>query len=146
MIKNLKIFIMIAEKVCLISFLTFKQDHYNNLSSQDILFDLTPDLFFFIDQYKQLKPSFKSLILKKDKITHKISFLSCVIDFEEKKILQITLDNGDPENSHYCEYISSNSIISEDLVNKDELFKFIEKNPIIGLIFNIIRSNYFKRF
>ena len=40
--------------------LTFKQDQYNNLSSQDILFDLTPDLFFFIDQYKQLKPSFKS--------------------------------------------------------------------------------------
>ena len=29
--------------------LTFKQDQYNNLSSQDILFDLTPDLFFFID-------------------------------------------------------------------------------------------------
>ena len=42
--------------------LTFKQDQYNNLSSQDILFDLTPDLFFFIDQYKQLKPSIKSLI------------------------------------------------------------------------------------
>ena len=127
--------------------LTFKQDQYNNLSSQDILFDLTPDLFFFIDQYKQLKPSFKSLIIKKDKITQKISFLSCVIDFEEKKILHIILDNGDPKNSHYCEYFSSNTIISEDLVNKDELFKFIKKNPlIIGLIFNIIRSNYFKRF
>ena len=107
--------------------LTFKQDQYNNLSSQDILFDLTPDLFFFIDRYKQLKPSFKSLIIKKDKITQKISFLSCVIDFEKKKILQIILDNGDPENSHYCEYISSNSVISEDLFNKDELFKFIGK-------------------
>ena len=108
-------------------FLTFKQDQYNNLSSQDILFDLTPDLFLLIDQYKLLKPSFKSLIVKKDKITQKISFLSCVIDFEKKKILQIILDNGDPKNSHYCEYISSNSIISEDLFNKDELFKFIRK-------------------
>ena len=107
--------------------LTFKQDQYNNLSSQDILFDLTPNLFFFIDQYKKLKPSFKSLMIKKDKITHKIAYLSCVIDFEKKKILQIILDNGDPKNSHYCEYISSNSIISEDLFNKDELFKFIEK-------------------
>ena len=29
--------------------LTFKQDQYNNLSSQDILFDLTPDLFFFTE-------------------------------------------------------------------------------------------------
>ena len=28
--------------------LTFKQDQYNNLSSQDILFDLTPDLFFLL--------------------------------------------------------------------------------------------------
>ena len=42
-------------------------------------------------------------------------------------LLQITLDNGDPKNSHYCEYISSNSIFSKGLVNKDELFKFIEK-------------------
>ena len=107
--------------------LTFKQDQYNNLSSQDILFDLTPDLFFFMDQNKQLKPSIKSLIIKKDKITQKISFLSCEIDFEKKKILQIILDNGDPKNSHYCEYISSNSFISEDLFNKDELFKFIGK-------------------
>ena len=107
--------------------LTFKQDQYNNLSSQDILFDLTPDLFFFIDQYKQLKPSFKSLVIKKDKITHKISFLSCIIDFEKKKILQIILDNGDPKNSHYCDYFSSKSIISEHLLNKDELFKFIKK-------------------
>ncbi len=107
--------------------LTFKQDQYNNLSSQDILFDLTPDLFFFIDQYNQFKPSIKSLMIKKDKITQKISFLSCVIDFEKKKILQIILDNGDPENSHYCEYFASNSIISEDLFNKDELYKFIGK-------------------
>ena len=107
--------------------LTFKQDQYNNLSSQDILFDLTPDLFFFIDQYNQFKPSIKSLMIKKDKITQKISFLSCVIDFEKKKILQIILDNGDPENSHYCEYFASNSIISKDLFNKDELYKFIGK-------------------
>jgi hypothetical protein len=109
--------------------LTFKQDQYNNLSSQDILFDLTPDLFFFMDQNKQLKPSIKSLIIKKDKITQKISFLSCEIDFEKKKILQIILDNGDPKNSHYCEYFSSNSVILEDLYNKDELFKFIQKKP-----------------
>ena len=107
--------------------LNFKQNQYNNLSSQDILFDLTPDLFFFIDQHKQLKPSFKSLIIKKDKITQKISFFSCVLDFEKKKTLQIILDNGDPKNSHFCEYISSNSIISKDLFNKDELFKFIGK-------------------
>jgi len=107
--------------------LTFKQDQYNNLSSQDILFDLTPDLFFFIDQYKQLKPAFKSLKIKTDKITKKISFMSCVIDFEKEKILQIILDNGDPKNSHYCEFFSSNSIISEDLYNKDELFQFIKK-------------------
>ena len=67
------------------------------------------------------------MIVKKDKITQKISFLSCVIDFEKKKTLQIILDNGDPKNSHYYEYISTNSIISEDLFNKDDLFKFIGK-------------------
>ena len=109
--------------------LTFKQDQYNNLSSQDILFDLSPDLFFFIDQYKDLKITFKSLIFRKDKITQKTSFLSCVIDFENKKNLQIILDNGDPKNSHYCEYFSSNSIISDDLTNKDQLFMFIQKKP-----------------
>ena len=114
-------------KIFITYLLTFKQDQYNNLSSQDILFDLTPDLFFFIDQYKQLKPSFKSLIVKKDKITQKVSFLSCVIDFEKKKILQIILDNGDPKNSHYCDYFTSKSIISEDLLNKNELFNFINK-------------------
>ena len=109
--------------------LTLKKNQYNNLSSQDILFDLTPNLFFFIDKYKKLKPSFKSLMIQKDKITHKISYFSCVIDFEKKKTLQIIIDNGDPKNSHYCEYFASNSIISEDLVNKDELFKFIQKKP-----------------
>ena len=107
--------------------LTFKQDQYNNLSSQDILFDLTPDLFFFIDQHNHLKPSIKSLMIKKNKITQKISFLSCVIDFEKKKILSIILDNGDPDNSHYGKNLSSNSIISEELYNKEELFKFIGK-------------------
>ena len=69
------------------------------------------------------------MIIKTDKITKKISFLSCVIDFEKEKILQIILDNGDPKNSHYCEYFSSNSVISEDLVNKNELFQFIKKKP-----------------
>ena len=108
-------------------FLNFKQDQYNNLSTLDILFDLTPNLFFFINQHKHLKPIFKSLIIRKDKITQKTSYLSCVIDFEKKKTLQIILDNGDPKNSHYCEFFSSNSIISKDLVNKDELFKFIQK-------------------
>ena len=68
--------------------LNFKQDQYNNLSSQDILFDLTPDLFFFIDQHSQFKPSIKSLMIKKDKITQKISFLSCVIDFEKKSFFK----------------------------------------------------------
>ena len=52
-----------------------------------------------------------------------------MIDFEKKKFLQLTLDNGDPDNSHFCEYFSPKSIISEDLVNKDELFKFIQKKP-----------------
>ena len=126
--QNFKNFYNVSKDKKFVSYLlTFKQDQYNNLSSQDILFDLTPDLFFFIDQYKQFNPSIKSWMIKKNKITQKISFLSCVIDFEKKKILQIILDNGDPENSHYCEYISSNSIISEDLFNKDELFKFIGK-------------------
>ena len=69
------------------------------------------------------------MIIKKDKITQKISFLSCIINFDKKKTLQIILDNGDPKNSHYCDYFSSKSIISEDLLNKDELFKFIEKKP-----------------
>ena len=127
--------------------LTFKQDQYNNLSSQDILFDLTPDLFFFIDQYSQFKPSIKSLMIKKDKITQKISFLSCVIDFEKKKILQIILDNGDPENSHYCEYFHQIPSFQRIYLIKTNYLSLLEKNPlIIGLIFNIIRSNYFKRF
>ena len=128
--QNFKNFYNDSKDKNLVSYLlTYKQDQYNNLSSQDILFDLTPNLFFFIDRHKKLKPSFKSLIIKKDKITKKITYLSCIIDFESKKTLQIILDNGDPENSHFCEYFSSISIISEDLANKDELFKFIQKKP-----------------
>ena len=48
---------------------------------------------------------------------------------KKKKSIQIILDNGDPKNSHYCQFFSSNSIISENLVNKDELFRFIQKKP-----------------
>ena len=109
--------------------LTLKQDQYNNLSNNDILFDLTPDLFFFVNQYKELKPSIDSLIFHKDKITNKISYLSCLIKFDDNKVLNIVLDNGDTKNSHYCEYFPSNSIISKEIDNKNDLFKFIEKKP-----------------
>ena len=128
--QNFKNFYNMSKDKKFISYiLTFKQNQNNNLSSQDILFDLTPDLFFFINQYKKLRPTFKSLIFKKDIITQKISFLSCEIDFDKKKNLKIILDNGDPKNSHYCEFFSSNSIISDNLVNKDDLFWFIQKKP-----------------
>ena len=86
-------------------------------------------------------------MIKKDKITQKISFLSCVIDFEKKKILQIILDNGDPENSHYCEYFHQIPSFQRIYLIKTNYLSLLKKNPlIIGLIFNIIRSNYFKRF
>ena len=109
--------------------LTLKQDQYNNLSNNDILFDLTPDLFFFVDQNKELKPSICSLIFHKDKITNKISYLSCLIKFDDNKALTIVLDNGDTKNSHYCEYLPSNSVISKEIVNKNDLIKFIQKKP-----------------
>jgi hypothetical protein len=107
--------------------LTLKQDQYNNLSSNDILFDLTPDLFFFINQYKEIKPTINSLVYKKNKITNRISYLSCLINFEDNRTLSVVLDNGDPKNSHHCEYFYSNSIISKEIVNKNDLFMFIQK-------------------
>ena len=45
----------------------------------------------------------------------------------EKGYVNIDIKIG--QNSHYCEFFSSNSIISDDLVNKDELFQFIKKKP-----------------
>ena len=134
-------FYLIALQVTFIKFFKkvyFSSNRYNNsLKSKiptQVFFNPNPFLLSIISPYK--KSSFKIndinpndfwLENKKDKITKKISFLSCVIDFEKKKFLQIILDNGDPENSHYSEYFAANSIISEDLFNKDELFKFIGK-------------------
>ena len=83
--------------------------------------------FFFINQYKELKPTINSLIYKKNKITNRISYLSCLINFEDNRTLSVVLDNGDPKNSHHCEYFYSNAIISKEIVNKSDLFMFIQK-------------------
>ena len=39
------------------------------------------------------------------------------------------MDNEDTKNSHYYEYFTTNSKISKEIVNKNDLFKFIQKKP-----------------
>ena len=108
----------------------------NSLSNRDILFELCPDLFFFINQYQNSDIKIDILNKVKDKITNKISYINCIITIDSKIKLQTILDNGHIDNSHIGFEITNTNEIKDFIYNKDDLINFINLKKPFDISFN----------
>ena len=110
------------------------KDQDNSLSEADILFELCPDLFFFINQYKKNQIKINLLNIMNDKITNKISYLNSIISIDTSIQLQVILDNANIENNHLGYQINKPNKINDFIFNKEELINFIKaKKPFDNL-------------
>ena len=110
------------------------KDQDNSLSEVDILFELCPDLFFFINQYKKSQIKINLLNLINDKITNKISYLNSIISIDTSIQLQVILDNANIDNNHLGYQINKPNKINDFIFNKEELINFIKtKKPFDNL-------------
>ncbi len=110
------------------------QNQNNSLSNTDILFELCPDLFFFINKNKKKDIKINILDRLNDRITKKITYLNCQIKIDSVINLQIILDNGQVENNHLNYRIDNTNEINDFLFNKEDLINFIiSKKPFDNL-------------
>ena len=110
------------------------QNQNNSLSNTDILFELCPDLFFFINKNKKKEIKINILDRLNDRITKKITYLNCQIKIDSVINLQIILDNGQVENNHLNYRIENTNEINDFLFNKEDLINFIiSKKPFDNL-------------
>ncbi len=119
-----------------IYFKSFNDDllEKNSLSNLDILYELSPDLFFLLNQFNKNKIKVDILDIEKDKITKKINFLNCHILIDGNLKIHVFLNNGNKSNK----FTTFNSkVINEQITNiknKDELINFImDKKPFDNL-------------
>ena len=106
----------------------------NSLSNLDILYELSPDLFFLLNQFYEYKIKIDILDFEKDKITKKINFLNCHIIIDGRLKIHVFLDNGNKANK----FTTFNSEVinkrTANIKNKDELINFImDKKPFDNL-------------
>ncbi len=106
----------------------------NSLSNLDILYELSPDLFFLLNQFYKYKIKIDILDIEKDKITKKINFLNCHIIIDGSLKIHVFLDNGNKANK----FTTFNSEVinkrTANIKNKDELINFImDKKPFDNL-------------
>ena len=106
----------------------------NSLSNLDILYELSPDLFFLLNQFYKYKIKIDILDFEKDKITKKINFLNCHIIIDGSLKIHVFLDNGNKANK----FTTFNSEVinkrTANIKNKDELINFImDKKPFDNL-------------
>ena len=106
----------------------------NSLSNFDILYELSPDLFFLLNQFHKYKIQIDILDIEKDKITKKINFLNCHIIIDGSLKIHVFLNNGNKANK----FNTFNSEVIDkrttNIKNKDELINFImDKKPFDNL-------------
>ncbi len=110
------------------------QNSNNSLSNTDILFELCPDLFFFINKFKKSDIQIKIIDRFNDKITDKISYLNCTITIDSSIRLQLILDNTHDDDTHIGYQIDNTNEINTFIFNKDNLINFINsKKPFDNL-------------
>ena len=106
----------------------------NSLSTSDILFELSPDLFFFINKYKNFNIKVTVFDKVNDKITNKINFLRCLITIDSSIRLHVIIDNSHIDNSHICYGIDNTNEFKDSIFNRENLINFINsKKPFDNL-------------
>ena len=72
----------------------------NSLYSRDVLFELCPDLFYLIYQYREKKISIFKYEKILDKITNKLSNFNCCIEINDNLKINVTLTSNLDSNSN----------------------------------------------
>ena len=106
----------------------------NSLSNVDILYELSPDLFFLLNKFRNHKINLGILDIERDKITKKINFLNCHISIDSVFQIYILLNNGHKANEFTAFNLDNENKQSDNIENKSDLFNFIKgKKPFDNL-------------
>tara|TARA_B100000965_G_scaffold377316_1_gene371278 strand:- start:1157 stop:1987 length:831 start_codon:yes stop_codon:yes gene_type:complete len=110
------------------------QEIDNSLSNTDVLFELSPDLFYFIYRYKKTDINIKVFNTVRDKITSKINYINSLITIDSSIHIQVILDNSHVDNNHIGFEIDKTNEINDSIFNTEDLIKFIcAKKPFDNL-------------
>jgi len=106
----------------------------NSLSNVDILFELSPDLFFLLNKFRNQKINLEILDIEIDKITQKINFFNCHISIDDNFKIYVLLNNGNKVNKFKDFDLYNENKHSQMIENKDDLLNFIiGKKPFDNL-------------
>ena len=117
----------------------FADNNYkSNLSlMKDLLVEDSPDLFFFLNHYKNMNMNINIDIFKKkyDSLHNRLSYLNALITIDDNKFINVLIDNVNKihensiivnSNSHIDKFEIRNNVIKA--YNHDDLLLFIKNN------------------
>ena len=112
----------------------YSNDFKNSLDTEDVLFDLCPDLFYLIYKYRNEKITI--LIKEKsiDKITNKINSLKCEIEINEQLKIKIMLKSNVFNTDSAIKSKEGSFDTNKTLYNSEDLNSFVNsKNSFENL-------------
>ncbi len=124
------------------NFITFSKNFFqnnkldNSLDKKDVLFELSPELFFLIYKYRNQKISIfiKETIF--DNITNKLSYFKCDIDIDNKLTISVLLNSNNSNYQLNKEVKESKFRLNLPIYNKNDLNSFVNiKNSFENLSF-----------
>ncbi len=109
-------------------------DKDNSLVNKDFLYELTPDLFFFLNQFKKNQIRIEVLDIERDKITKNINYFNCLIDINSDMKVHVLLNYSEDSNITYNFELNNSNEINTFVHNKKDLLNFIiGKKPFDNL-------------
>ena len=105
----------------------------NSLDNRDVLFELCPELFYLIYQYREQKISIFDKEKTFDKITNRLTFFKCFIEINKILKIYVTLSSN-LDSNFIIDDNKSDFNLNKPLFNSKELKSFINsKNSFENL-------------
>ena len=112
----------------------YSNDFKNSLDTEDVLFDLCPDLFYLIYMYRSEKISIFIEDISIDKITNKISNIKCEIKINEQLNIKIMLKSNSFNTVSVIKSKEGTFETNKTLYNSKDLNSFVNsKNSFENL-------------
>ena len=105
----------------------------NSLDNRDVLFELCPELFYLIYQYREQKISILDKEKIFDKITNRLTFFKCSIEINKILKIYVTLSSN-LDSNFIVDDNKSDFNLNKPLFNSEELKSFVNsKNSFENL-------------
>ena len=112
----------------------YSNDFKNSLDTEDVLFDLCPDLFYLIYKYRNEKITILIKDKSIDKITNKINSLKCEIEINEQLKIKIMLKSNAFNTDSAIKSKEGSFDTNKTLYNSEDLNSFVNsKNSFENL-------------